>query len=244
MQMNNNDYKTDFEEQRKEIDLNNGTDDQLPSRIERHGRQRKSRKTSNHTMINIILGVFAFIPILIFAFVIYNFYFGSDSGSASDKSDVTMDISPGKTAGSVSVVDDSDKEENSDSAKIETNTGAGKPPVSVNPPANGKDDVSDGKEKPEVEKPEVKPETKPQAKPEVKPETKPQVKPETKPQRKPETKPETKPQSATHIVAANETLYRISMNYYGSDVGVEKIKKANGLSSNDIRVGQKLIIPK
>ena len=33
------------------------------------------------------------------------------------------------------------------------------------------------------------------------------------------------------------------MNYYGTDAGIEKIKKANGLSSNDIMAGQKLIIP-
>lgn len=243
--MNNNDYKTDFEEQRKEIDLDNGTDEKLPSRVERHGRGRKTKKTSNHTMINIILGIFAFIPILIFAFVIYNFYFGSDSGSASDNSDVTMDISPGKTEGSISVVGDSEKDDDSNTVNEKDNTntdvGSGKPPVSVNPSVNG-DGASDttGKTETEAEKPEVKPETKPQAKP--KPEAKPEIKPQEKP--KPETKPETKPQSATHVVAANETLYRISMNYYGSDVGVEKIKKANGLSSNDIMAGQKLIIPK
>ncbi|HEX5564525.1 MAG TPA: LysM peptidoglycan-binding domain-containing protein, partial [Sporosarcina sp.] len=62
---------------------------------------------------------------------------------------------------------------------------------------------------------------------------------------KPKTENKTKDDSKarTHIVAANETLYRIAMNYYGSDAGIEKIKKANGLSSNDIMAGQKLIIP-
>ncbi|MFD1928120.1 LysM peptidoglycan-binding domain-containing protein [Sporosarcina siberiensis] len=45
------------------------------------------------------------------------------------------------------------------------------------------------------------------------------------------------------MVAANETLYRISINYYKTDAGIEKIKKANGLSSNTINAGQKLIIP-
>lgn len=49
----------------------------------------------------------------------------------------------------------------------------------------------------------------------------------------------------THTVKANETLYRIAVNYYGSGSsgGVEKIKKANGMSSETISVGQTLIIP-
>ncbi|WHT47122.1 LysM peptidoglycan-binding domain-containing protein [Sporosarcina thermotolerans] len=33
------------------------------------------------------------------------------------------------------------------------------------------------------------------------------------------------------------------MNYYGSVAGIEKIMNANGLTSNNIMAGQKLIIP-
>lgn len=50
-------------------------------------------------------------------------------------------------------------------------------------------------------------------------------------------------QSNTHIVAKGETLYRIAMNYYNNPDAVEKIKDANGLYSNEISVGQKLILP-
>ena len=64
---------------------------------------------------------------------------------------------------------------------------------------------------------------------------------EEKPKNETKTETETKCQNA--YCPANETLYRISMNYYGTDAGIEKIKKANGLSSNDIMAGQKLIIP-
>ena len=49
--------------------------------------------------------------------------------------------------------------------------------------------------------------------------------------------------SRTHIVKENETLYRIAVNYYKDGNAVEKIKSANGLSSNEISVGQKLILP-
>lgn len=47
----------------------------------------------------------------------------------------------------------------------------------------------------------------------------------------------------THVVAPGETLFRIAMNYYGSPDGVETIKSANGLSSNEISAGQTLRIP-
>lgn len=49
--------------------------------------------------------------------------------------------------------------------------------------------------------------------------------------------------SKTHIVKENETLYRIAINYYNDPTAVEKIKSANGLSSNAIAAGQKLILP-
>lgn len=48
------------------------------------------------------------------------------------------------------------------------------------------------------------------------------------------------------VVKANETLYRIAVNNYGASgagAAVEKIKQANGLTSNEIFVGQTLILP-
>lgn len=50
-----------------------------------------------------------------------------------------------------------------------------------------------------------------------------------------------------HTVKTGETLYRISVNYYGSanaKSGIQKIKEANHLQNESIRVGQKLKIPK
>ncbi|CEG22580.1 Elastin-binding protein EbpS [Planococcus massiliensis] len=50
----------------------------------------------------------------------------------------------------------------------------------------------------------------------------------------------------THTVQAGETLYRIAVNTYGAagaSAGVEKIKQANGLPSNEISVGQTLVLP-
>lgn len=62
---------------------------------------------------------------------------------------------------------------------------------------------------------------------------------------KPEVTPklDSKSESRTHTVAPSETLYLISVDFYGFGGGVEKIKAANGLSSNLINVGQTLVIP-
>lgn len=47
----------------------------------------------------------------------------------------------------------------------------------------------------------------------------------------------------THTVQPNENLYRISLKYYNNGNGVQKIMQANNLSSENIVVGQTLIIP-
>ncbi|MGE6415080.1 LysM peptidoglycan-binding domain-containing protein [Planococcus kocurii] len=50
----------------------------------------------------------------------------------------------------------------------------------------------------------------------------------------------------TYVVQSSETLYRIAVNNYGAAgaaAAVEKIKQANGLSSNSISPGQTLVLP-
>lgn len=47
-----------------------------------------------------------------------------------------------------------------------------------------------------------------------------------------------------HTVQPKETMYRVSLKYYGSNSGIEKIKKANNLQGIDIKAGQILKIPK
>lgn len=215
--MKNDDYKVEFENNRKEIELDHN-DTTLLSRVERYGRQRKQKKTSRYTMINVILGVFTFIPILIFVYVIYNYYYGPDSGSAKvANNEVSVEVgtnSSGKTDNNNSVVINPKEDEDENASKgnadeeADEESESEKPVVNTNPPATEKEDSAKVTEKPKVEE-----------------------------------KTTGQALNKTHIVAENETLYRISMNYYGSDAGIEKIMKANGLTSINIMAGQKLIIP-
>lgn len=51
--------------------------------------------------------------------------------------------------------------------------------------------------------------------------------------------------NASHVVTPQDNLYRIAIQYYGSgsEENVQKIRDANGISGNEISVGQELIIP-
>ncbi|WP_409270501.1 LysM peptidoglycan-binding domain-containing protein [Neobacillus sp. SCS-31] len=46
-----------------------------------------------------------------------------------------------------------------------------------------------------------------------------------------------------HTVKPGETLFRIAMMYYNSKDGIVKIREANGIVENEIKVGQSLKIP-
>lgn len=213
--MKKDNYKTEFEEHRQEI----GQDgDNLPSRAELHRKGRKPKKKSSHLMINVVLGLFTLIPVIILVYVVSDFY---NPGSNPSAKDGDTNVSYEETANKKTdeQIEDVDKDIVLD----------------------GKDDdvvEDDGKVGEEVKTtPEV------ETKPEKKPVAKPVVDVNPTPEGKPEVKEKQKTTGKTHKVANGETLYRISVNYYGSDAGVEKIKSANGLSSNNIMVGQTLTIP-
>lgn len=235
--MKNDDYKTDFEEHRKEIGLDEGHDaSKLPSRSELHRKARKPRKPkkkSSYTMINIILGLFTLIPVLILVYIISDFYTPGDQTSAKGGDSGTLFEMNSEKPNENSAVADKDGEKK-ETSKVDDKS-AGKTEVEEKPITKPVVDVNPTPQK----KPDVTVEPEPEKKPEVKPEPKPEVKPEPKP----EVKPEPNPVAKTHTVGSNENLFRISLKYYGNGEGVDKIKSANGLSSNEIRVGQRLVIP-
>lgn len=53
---------------------------------------------------------------------------------------------------------------------------------------------------------------------------------------------ETKKKTVYHKVQDEDTLFSIAMKYYNSQSGIEKIKRENGISGNEIQVGQTLRI--
>jgi len=219
--MKKDDYKTEFEEHRKEVSLDEGPEvGELPSRAELHRKGRKPKKKSGHLMINIILGLFTLIPVLILVYFISDFYSpgdmtsakGGETGIRFETSNKAADNKTDVTDKDIAIEDDESKENSENDGESTSN------------PAT---------ETSVVEKPVVNVNPTPEKKPVVKP----------TPEKKPVVKTEPKPTAKTHKVASNENLYRISLKYYGNGTGVDKIKNANGLSSNEISVGQTLVIP-
>lgn len=226
--MKNDDYRSEFEEHRKEIKLEEEQDQTtIRSRTELHRKNRKPKKKNRLTMVNIIFALFILIPILILVM----FYMNWDAATnnplkAAESTQVKYETSGKKSEENV------EKDEKSDQVnQLEDDKKVQSP----------KDDEEKLKEK-DDSKPtndSSKAEEKQEKKPEEKAEEK---KPEEKKEEK-KAEEEKKPDTRTHIVTAKETLYSISVIYYQSGDGVDKIKQANGLTSNEIYVGQSLIIP-
>ena len=109
--MKNDDYKTEFEEHRKEIGLDEGHDvSKLPSRSELHRKGRKPKKKSSHTMINVILGLFTLIPVLILVYIISDFYTPGDHTSAKGGDTGTLfEMNSEKPAENSAVADKDDE---------------------------------------------------------------------------------------------------------------------------------------
>lgn len=132
-------------------------------------------------------------------------------------------------------------------AKVEDEASPGVITVETKPISNtSKDDNKEDKEEnntatvEEQNSKETSPET------EIKEDSKveePKNEQKNEPKTEPKTDSKEVSQQKTHIVQANETLYRIAINYYKDPNAVEKIKAANGLTSNSISAGQKLILP-
>lgn len=260
--MTKSDVNSDFEHNRQAIEIEEETPEELPSRVElRQNKKNPKRKKKGNrkglTLINVILVLFTLIPIGIFVYVLSDLYNPKQGNTVSvDKAGVTFEMRDNNPGSGAAAGDDEndgkdkdEPEDQSSSADGEQTADHGKTDGDAQAAEPGSSSVKT-ETKPEVKpepKPTPKPETKPKPtpKPENKPEAKPTPKPEPKPypKPKPEAKPDPAPTGKTHIVGPNETLYRISVNYYGSGNYVDKIRAANGLSSNSISVGQKLIIP-
>jgi LysM repeat protein len=67
--------------------------------------------------------------------------------------------------------------------------------------------------------------------------------PEKAAEPKKQEEPKTEGKIVYHTVKPKETIFRIAMTYYKSQAGIDIIKKANNLQSNEIKTGQVLQIP-
>lgn len=232
--MKNNDYKTEFEEQRKEIDLTDG--EKVLSRVDLHSKNKKDLKRSRFSLINVLLIAFTLIPIGIFAFVIINIYMSNDPITPkAGGNDFQFETSDKDNA----VLTDKEEQENQlkeaeEQKKKEALAAEKKAAAEEKKKEEAKRLEEERKKEEALKEAEKQKEIARQQAEEQKKKEQAQAN---------DDKANANKGGKTHTVAPGETLYRISVNYYQSGDGVEKIKNANGLSSNSISVGQTLVIP-
>lgn len=236
--MKKNDYKTEFEEQRKEINLED--DEKVLSRVDLHSKNKKVNKRSRFSLINVLLITFTLIPISIFAFVIISIYTSENpikpkaddneiQFETSDKNDKENDVLSDKEEQEKQKKEAEEKKKKEELAQAEAEKKAAA--------------EEEERKQEEAKRQEEEAKKAAQLKEEERQKEIARQQAEEQKKKEEENKGNANQGGKTHTVAPGETLYRISVNYYQSGDGVEKIKSANGLSSNSISVGQTLVIP-
>lgn len=218
--------------------------------IQREKRQKNKRK-SEYPVIRLLAAFFITLPIVTLS-VYYFFLPGASSNSetASDFETVGFSGNNGTTEANA-VVDDEEEKKAKEQAEKEKAQKEQEQKEKEQKEQEQKEKELKEKELKEKEQKEKEQKAKEEAK-KLEEEKKKQAAAE-KEQREKEEKEKQKQQEQQqqeskekvvyHTVKQEETMYRIAMTYYQSQNGIEKIKRANNLQSNEIHVGQVLTIP-
>ncbi len=224
-------YRDRAEKDRKELmtaSSDSESQEEVTSRLELHGKKREEKKSTKKPfpLIGLLLASFVLLPLTVVLVSIF-FFSNSDSGITN----ATL--------------------ENANEFQIEKNreTALSDKAEPVLAGVTNDDEEAEAAEEITEEEPaeEVQEETsEPAESPEEPVEEPVEEQPVEEPvEEQPAETPaeEQEPSGTTHTVQANETLYRISVNYGLGPDGVEQIKQLNNLGDNEIYVGQVLQLP-
>ena len=217
MQMSKEDYREKIEEDRQEIELEGAN-----ARLSRTKRKTKKRKSK---LIPTLLVVFIFIPLAVLLYLSF-IYKPSNPVEVVEENNDVVQVQKNEAPVVAEAAEDKDKEEEkkqekpASSEKLDDLSKAEQEAIAAAQAKAAAEaaKAAEQKAKEEASKKEAAEAAKRKAE-------------------------EAKKSQKTHTVQSNETLYRIAMNYYNDPNAVEKIKQANGLSSESIYVGQTLVLP-
>ena len=219
MQMSKEDYREKIEEDRQEIELEGEK-----SRLSRSKLKTKKRKSK---LMPTLLVTFIFIPLAVLLYLTFIYEPSSPVEVVEENNDVVQ-VQKNETPAVPEVAEDKDKQEESEKEQGTTSS-------------EELDKLSEAEQKElAAAQAAAAAEAAKAAEQKAKEEAAKKAK-EQEEKRKAEE--EAKKSQKTHTVQSNETLYRIAMKYYNDPSAVEKIKQANGLSSESIMVGQTLVLP-
>lgn len=241
-------YRDQAERLRKKIDRkqesdNSGQKAALPPRSRVHQEKRKKNKWKlKYPVIRLLSMFFILLPITIFS--IYT-YLSKDKGigiaevaGTGETGFETVGYASRDTDKGTTIEVREDSEESKEPAKTVPKTSPEKQEEEKRHSNTQSSPADDSEVKHSIVQPkqEEQPKQAEKAEPE---QVDSQKASETKNQE--ETKTEGK--VVYHTVKPKETIFRIAMNYYQSQEGIDVIKQANNLQSNEIHTGQVLKIP-
>ncbi|MGN1401204.1 MAG: LysM peptidoglycan-binding domain-containing protein [Bacillus sp. (in: firmicutes)] len=225
------------------------TNSKMPSRMEIHGvKKQKKKKRKLRVPLIKVLAVF-FVILVVGSLAVYSSISKGDSADAggSSQKEVAKDTEV--------VIDelDEDEEETAGTKKDTEKDAQADEGQEAKKEANTEETSEQDKNKDQAAVSDVKPTEKEEEKTAEKTNEKAdssnssstnteKEQSTSKTEEKKETEP-SGPKVVEHTVQSKETIFRIAMNYYGSQKGIEIIKNYNGLNGNDLRVGQVLKIP-
>ncbi|AQU79656.1 LysM peptidoglycan-binding domain-containing protein [Planococcus faecalis] len=253
--MGNQSYHESIEKNRQEISVDKNS--ALSRAGQRQAQKPKTKKTKNLLMPALFF-IFILIPVSLLIYVAFVFEPDDSLTAKPAENEVSFEMNAQPSQSSVAAADEKEKEKaekakveeakaekakaekaraDAEKEKVEKAEAEAKAQAEVKAKADA--EVA-AKEKADVEAKAV---AEAQAKKEAQAEA--QAKKET--QAEADKKEEIPSANGkTYVVQSSETLYRIAVNNYGAAgaaAAVEKIKQANGLSSNSISPGQTLVLP-
>lgn len=266
--MTNDDFRQKFEQHRKEIAVTDDADDldKPVTRAELHGRKEpsakkkqkagkatgKKKRPKGSALINTLLILFMLIPISLFIYV-YKFYDPIEGGSAAElEQNLEIETSVAGDGAEppeeAAVIADQEEKQKLEEQKQqeEQQILEEQKKLEEQQKLEQQKKLEEQKRLEEQKQQEEQKRLAEQQRIEEQKRKDEQARIAEQKKREEQERQEKEKQQASrgsHTVQPGETLYRISVNIYGSGDGVEKIKRANGLSSNEISVGQTLIIP-
>lgn len=208
----------------------------LPTRqsVKNQREQKKKQGKTKTPLFTVLAVLFVFVPVIV---LVTLFYLKSHPDNHDDYEDVFIDSSQSK----YEVVPKSeDKNDNADTKETALQKESKKEPEDSKPKEQAKT-AADKKQTAVAEKEDFA--NKEEATAAAASSSQSTVQ-QQEPQQQPAEPVQTVPNHVVkHTVQKKETLYRISMKYYKSRTGEEKIRAYNHLNGNDVYTGQVLDIP-
>ena len=242
--MDKQNYRESVEKDRQEIAVERNS---APSRRAQRNASKEKPKKSKNMLLPALFFIFILIPVTILIYVA--FLFEPDDTLTTNEAANEVSVESGSASPETAVIpgDEDEQEETADEDQAAADEQAKEEAAAKEAAEKAKAEKAQAAKVQAEKEAAAKAQAEKEAAAKAQAEAKRQQEEAAAKQKEAEKEAQTPPTSQkNHTVQPGETLYRIAVNTYGAagaSAGVEKIKQANGLGSNEISVGQTLVLP-